>query len=638
MTRDPEAELKFLRERVQELESANSMRSDPLLLALLEHSSMFINVVNPEGRFIATGRQPEAFGSVVGRSLFEFLEPASHHAVRDALAKARATRQPVTYECEGYAENGERGHVYQVRAVPIVTDDAVAAIVLVPTDITERVRLERSLRDSNDALHLAASATGIGFWRWDIPKNEIIWDERLLQIFGFERTPPDYQTYLEALDADNRAVVQDAVRQVFERGVYPTVEHRVRRANDGASRWVLAAATVEKDAQGRPAVLRGGVLDITERKELARQMERAERVQAVGQLAAGIAHNFNNLLAVIIPGLSFAVEDTTTNDDHGLQAALTAALQARDLVKSMLSLTAVPAADAHANADPAEVVRRTVEMCRATFPREIAIGCVIHPVSGRVGLVANSLEQIVLNLLTNARDALEGASGRRAEIDVTVEQVPGPAAMLQHVRITVTDNGAGMSDEVRRRLFEPFFTTKPRHRGTGLGLATVTARLREAGGSIECASRSGQGTTFVVELPLRPAAGTERPVSPEQPTIRLSGRVLIVEDEDLVRSMLRRVLENAGMEVVEASSAAEARAELDGQAVDVVVLDHSMHVESGLAALSSLRTRTRAPVLLFTGYAPEIPRGIAAFLRKPARPDELIAVIHELLQRPPEAG
>ena len=631
--RDPDSEVRVLRERVAQLESAMSARTDPVLLSLLQNATSFLTVITPDGRIKATGRESEAFGSVVGRSVLEFTPQASQAVLLQALAKVRETGQPTFYEAGGFGENGEPDHVYHVRAVPVATDGVVQAIVLVPTDITERVRLERSLRESNDTLRMTVAASGIGFWRWDILNDRLEWDERLREIFGVAQTPADYQEYRKMIHPLDLPALEGAVRQAVEQGVYPTIEHRILRANDGAERWVLAAATIKRDDAGNPVLLLGGGLDITDRKQLSRQMELAERVQAVGQLAAGIAHNFNNLLAVIIPTLSMAIDHPSPDDTTTLKMGLTAALQARDLVKSMFALTAAPEAQASGSADAGEVVTRTVAMVRATFPREISLACTSEPAPAPVGMPASNLEQVVLNLLTNARDAIEEKAGGAAEIRVTVDYRPRRAGAPRAARLTVSDTGAGMTEETRRRIFEPFFTTKARDRGTGLGLATVAARVRTAGGTVACDSQRGRGTTFTIELPLRPGAGAAPAEDLAALPSQMSGRILVVDDEDMVRGMLRRVFESVGLEVHEAASAAEAREILERQPFELIFLDHSMPAESGLAALPSLRARTGAPVVLFTGHAPEVPADVAVLLRKPARPDEILRTAHELLSR-----
>ncbi len=356
-SRDPESEVRVLRERVAQLESAMSARTDPVLLSLLQNATSFLTVITPDGRIMATGRESEAFGSVVGRSVLEFTPPGSHSVLLRALAKVRDTGQAISYEAGGFGENGEprpcvpgarRAGRHRGRG----PGDSCSCRRTSPSACAWSVRCARA----NDTLRMTVAASGMGFWRWDILNDRLEWDERLREIFGVEQTPSDYQDYRKMIHPEDLPALEKAVRQAVEHGTYPTIEHRILRANDGAERWVLAAATIKRDDGGNPVMLLGGGLDITDRKQLLRQMELAERVQAVGQLAAGIAHNFNNLLAVIIPTLSMAIDHPSPDETTTLKMGLTAALQARDLVKSMFALTAAPDAQAHGSADAGEVV------------------------------------------------------------------------------------------------------------------------------------------------------------------------------------------------------------------------------------------------------------------------------------------
>ncbi len=496
---------RVLRERVAQLEKALTTGADPILRALGEHAPAFLNVVTPDGRSLATGRTSEGFGSVVGRSVFEFTDPGHHEAQRAALARVCATGAPVVYEVVGYGENGEPGHSYIVRAIPLLEAGKVGAIVLVPADITERVRLERSLAESEQALRLAVGAAKIGFWRWDMRADTIEWDRRVCEIWGVAETPASVDRYMALVHPDDRALIEGVVREVRETGVYPTLEHRLAATAGGGERWVLAAGSVLRDAKGKPSVLMGGVLDITEQKRMATQMERAERVESIGQLTAGLAHNFNNLLAVVVPNLELALAKAAEPQRSNLSVALDASLQARDLIKSLLELGRKRPALAREPADPRVVVGRVETICRMTFPRDITITHTIDPTVGHVSMPPTDLEQVLLNLLLNARDAVEKVEGPGRRIDLRLERLAGGAG-APSVRLQVADSGVGMTEDVRRRIFEPFFTTKPPYQGSGLGLANAAARVREAGGLLECESTPGVGTTLTLVLAEVPAS------------------------------------------------------------------------------------------------------------------------------------
>ena len=481
---DLREENRILRERVSQLEGDRSV--DPVLRALLDNAPTFLAVITPEGRFVATGRTSEAFGSVVGRSVFEFTQADQHALMREAFARACATKQPLTYESIGYGENGELGHTYLTRVVPLIEAGAVSTLLLVPADITDRVRLERSLSLSEQKLRLAVEATSMGLWSWDIARDEVLWDRRALEIFGVSEPPRDYEAFLGLIHPADRARLGEVVGRALETGVYTPVEHRLSRPAEIPERWILGTGAITRDESGQPTMMMGGVLDITAQKHAAAHVSRAQRVEALGQLSAGLAHNFNNVLGTIIPNLELALEHAVPDGAASISAALGAAMQARDLVKRLLAITAPRSAEAAKVSDPRAVVERAVALCRASFPREIQIDVTVAAGVGHAAMAATDLDQVILNLLFNARDALEALTGRPRTIAVHVDAPAGSAG--PRVRVRVRDNGVGMSQPVAARVFEPFFTTKPDHRGAGLGLADALVRVRDAGGQIDVAS------------------------------------------------------------------------------------------------------------------------------------------------------
>jgi two-component system, cell cycle sensor histidine kinase and response regulator CckA len=624
---------RVLRERIAQLEGAGLGQVDPLVQALLENSPAYMNVVTTDGRFLATGRVNEAFGSVVGRSVFEFTEPSEHAVMREAFARVCATARPASYESVGYGENGEPGHTYVVRAVPVLDHGEVSALVLVPMDITERVNLERSLIESEQAMRLAVEAARMGLWRWDMLHDQITWDARTLEIFGVSAPPLNREQYTQLIHPDDRDLVQRMVETAQETGAYSAFEHRLVARPEAGERWLLAAGKVIKDASGRPALMLGGVLDITDQKRLTIQMQRAERVEALGQLTAGMAHNFNNLLAAILPNVELALLDAPANLRPQLSAALDASLQARELVKSLMSLAGRRGTHAREPSDPKEVVARLEAICKLTFPREIELSTSIDPLTGLVAMPASELEQVLLNLMLNARDAVLEGTGSERRIQVLVDRVGTNAAALQ-ARIRVVDTGVGMSASVRAQVFEPFFTTKPPHRASGLGLADALSRVRQVDGRLECESSPGHGATFSLLLPEIPARApnTRAPIAQAKAQCAVEA-ILLVDDEPLVRYVNARVLSSEGYEVLQAASAAEAREILrqQGLRVKLILLDQSMPAESGLEALPSLQKLCSAKVVLFTGLATAVPVGIAGLLEKPARPSELLQTVRQVL-------
>jgi two-component system, cell cycle sensor histidine kinase and response regulator CckA len=624
---------RLLRERVAALEGAATSGLDPALVALVANAPGFMNVITVDGRIVATGRTSEGFGSVIGRSMFEFIDERYHGAVREALKRVCDSQIATEYELVGYGENGEPGHTWFTRVIPIVDGGVVKAMVMVPTDITERVRLQRSLEESEHAMRVTLDATRMGLWRWDMVSDEIRWDARVRQIFGVTETPQTVQEYMRLIHADDHPLLERVIREAITLGSFPTFEHRVHVPEGTPDRFVLASGAVIKDAQGKPTAIIGGVLDITEQKRMTLQFERAERVQALGQLTAGIAHNFNNLLAAILPNLEIAKRESPEPVQRRLSIALDASLQARELVKSLLTFAGKRSPQATDPSLVKDVVGRIDSICRVTFPREIALVQHVADDVRAVAIPPSDLEQVLLNLLFNARDAVLDTTDRARRIEIRVDRMP-EAVEPRRVRFRVIDNGVGMSAAVRGQIFEPFFTTKPPHRGSGLGLANALARVREAHGTLECESELGVGTTFtflVAEAPLK-ATGPAHSLPPQAKT-GAGELILVVDDEPLVRNVAAHVLKNEGYETVEAGSAQEARAVLDAQGdkVRLVLLDMSMPMESGVEALPTLRARCAAPIVFFTGWATDVPQGAAAVITKPARSHELCRVVRAVL-------
>lgn len=366
-----------------------------------------------------------------------------------------------------------------------------------------------------------------------------------------------------------------------------------------------------------------------QRAQLEEQLRQSQKMEAVGQLTAGIAHNFNNMLQGISGNLQLALLDAEGDLKGMLQDADRVTHRAADMIRQMMVFTrqGLQTVTRHVRLGP--VVLNTVDICRRTFDRridiEVDLAAAEAAVSGDPGL----LQQVLLNLLLNARDAV-------AEVD-------HPSIRLvvdrdgEGVCITVADNGSGMDEATRHRIFEPFFTTKPVDRGTGLGLATVYGIVTQYGGDVTCESSPGQGATFRVLLPV-----AEGPAEAAAEAVSQTATVLVVDDEDVVRSTTSRFLERQGYRVLCADSGVEALQLLDESAttplsrIDLVLLDLSMPGLSGHDVLRQVRRQyPEIKVLIFTGYATDDDEvdGADGVVHKPITASELSARLAEVLGR-----
>ncbi len=424
----------------------------------------------------------------------------------------------------------------------------------------------------------------------------------------------------ESSTFDNVAIGARGNKMYFENRVGPVLE-------DGV---VVALALVSND--------------VTDRRQLEEHLRHAQKMDAVGKLAGGIAHNFNNMLMGILPNVQLAERKAPPELRSYLREAREGALRAAELVRQLVLFAVPHASGAVQDEAVGDVVRRAVEFCQKIFPREIAISLSIAGDLPRVAVDAGQIEHALVNICVNARDALLERNEGTLELRVSVVRVPAGATELssasaspdvEHIRIRVADTGVGMSPEVRERIFEPFFTTKEVGQGTGLGLATTYAIVVEHGGTVACRSAEGEGTVFDIYLLAGGSATGGREIVPVVEQGKTS--VLVVDDERLVRRAIASVLDDAGYRALEAAdgnAALELVATRPGE-VDLVLLDLSMPRLRGAEVLRRLHELVPdLPVLVITGGSREQVDGAAGVLHKPIMPRELIAAVSQTLGQP----
>ena len=389
------------------------------------------------------------------------------------------------------------------------------------------------------------------------------------------------------------------------------------------------------------------------RRALEERTHQAQRMESLGKLAGGVAHDFNNILAIIVNYTEFAIEessDPAVREDLG--HVRTAADRAMNLTRQLLTFTRGD------TVQPQDVdLREAIAEVRAMLQRTIGADITLHAPAGREPLTVHAdpgqLQQVLLNLAINARDAMP--DGGTLVIEADTAELDGEELDIQpavpagrYVRLVVSDTGDGMPPEVVEHIFEPFYTTKPRGKGTGLGLATVYGIVAEAGGAINVYSEPGVGTTFRVYLPMSGAsAGEPAPVAVRAPAPPPGdGRtVLVVEDEAPLARVLTRILSGAGYHVLAAATGAEALTMVDCKNVDVLLTDVIMPEMSGPRLAEALHERCPGlPVVYMSGYSngllgatrvldPGIP-----FVEKPFTGADLLHKVHEALERAPRTA
>jgi len=476
------------------------------LRAVLEAIPAFVVRLDAELRiqYINHLRAGITLEQTIGRPAREFVAPEDLEQFQAAVDRALLTGEPCRYMARGtHAVTRGGAAYYEGHAVPIDNGDGSRGVCIIATDVSEHMARADALAESEEKLRIAVEATGVGLFTWDAAADRLEYNQRFVDMVGC--APASSSEYMaRVVHPEDRPRVSGA-RDSAATGSPIFVEHRVVRP-DGEVRWMMPFGSVAKVGSGG-ARLTGGMLDVTARRLTEEHLRKAQRLDAVGSLTAGIAHNFNNMLAIILPALELSEKSAAPERMATMADAVHAARRAAELVAQLMTFAGRGRASSVTPHDLAPVVERAVSMCQRSFPNDIRIDMSIEPHAHLVDCDPMAIEQVVVNLLINARDAVLDAAGVQPSIAVELSEVdaspPDASApgLVRHVRIMVRDNGIGMSDAVKQRLFEPFFTTKGAGRGTGLGLATSYGVVREHGGFITFESRGGSGTTAAVFLP-----------------------------------------------------------------------------------------------------------------------------------------
>ena len=545
---------------------------------------------------------------------------------------------------------------------PVMYNGAMARIALAQ-DMTAEREATDALKASETRYMLAARATNHAIWDWDIARDRLQWSEGLTRIFGYPVVGPmnDVAHWLATVHVDDRVRVAeglDAVRASSDRASWED-SYRFLRA-DGMWVDVLDRCYVDRDDTGRAIRMIGAMEDVTAERQLEARLRQAQKMEAIGQLAGGIAHDFNNLLTVISGNLEFARGDLPTEHPVApdLDEIAAATERARTLVRQLLTFSRQqPVQPRVVQVD--EVVRGMERLLRRVIGEEIVFEVHVEPGSAPVLIDPGQLEQVLMNLVVNARDSLLTARHGHAGTggSLTVEVTPRALTMLErgtwgelsagrYVQLSVRDTGHGMDRHTQAHLYEPFFTTKDVGTGTGLGLATVHGIVQHAGGGIRVDSAPGLGTTFTILLPaVDTTAAPLAPVTAPAAAPEATATILVVEDETPVRTIVRRTLERQGYQVLEARHGADALLlwRRHRERVDAVITDMRMPEMGGEELVKQLRAeRADLPVVFVSGYAEESSAALVRrgdrFVEKPFTTDVLLSALADVLRAQHRSG
>lgn len=597
--------------------------------SIVVHAEGIIIDANPPAAALLGCSVPE----LLGRSVLEFAAPESRELVSSQIAvgfegpyAVMALRKDgSTFPAEIHSRNTRLGN------------QAVRVTIL--RDIAERKRTEAALRGRERQLRATFDGALDGMIVLDDDGKLIDVNPAACTLFGLAREQLTYRRIHDFADA----------RANFDQGWQTFREQHTQRGEfklcrpDGTFRWVEYSATADLLPGRHLAILR----DMSERKRLEEQLRQAQKMEAIGRLAGGVAHDFNNLLTAITsygqmlldslpagdPGRRYAEEITRAGDRAaGLTRQLLAYSRQQVLAPQVLNLNGV--------------VTGLERLLRRLIGEDIELVTKLDPNLRKVKADPGQIEQILMNMAVNGRDAMpQGGTLSLATANVELDEAYAwshvdvqPGA---YVRLSVSDTGCGMTEEVRARLFEPFFTTKDVGKGTGLGLSTVYGIVKQSEGHIEVVSAPGLGTTFHVYLPqVMETVRADRPSTEIKRPLRGSETVLLVEDDDVVRALTRTVLQRQGYTILEAAHGMDAL-KLYGRhegPLHMLLTDVVMpHMNGRQLYLQLAQLRPGIKVLYMSGYTGGAIAHLgeleaeAAFLQKPFPAEVLARKVREVL-------
>lgn len=497
-----------------------------------------------------------------------------------------------------------------------------------------------------ERLQLAQQAGRIGTFEWHIQSNAVTWTAELEALYGLAPDSFDgrYDAWMQALHPDDRPRVEQELQQAITsrqgldtefRIVYPT----------GETRWIAAKSSFFRDVTDQPLRMIGIHMDITEKKQFESQFLRAQRLESIGTLASGIAHDLNNILTPILAVVQLLPLKATTIDEqtqHLLKIAETSVKRGAELVKQILSF-ARGVEGKRISLQMYHLLSEIEKIIQPTLPKSIDIQTNIPPTLWTVSGDPTHLHQVFMNLCVNARDAMPQGGilqivAKNLFIDAQYARMHLDATVGPHVVITVTDTGSGIPATILHRIFDPFFTTKEVGKGTGLGLSAVLGIVKSHGGFVDVQSEVNQGSKFNVYLPAHES--TVYTIDDELEL--LSGQqelILVIDDETSICEIIKTTLETYNYRVITANDGIEAialfaehKADITSVLTDIMMpsldglntlpllrrFNPNVHVIA-MSGLSSTETLTQARSLDFN-----------SFLSKPFTTRELLQILHKL--------
>jgi two-component system cell cycle sensor histidine kinase/response regulator CckA len=570
------------------------------------------------------------------------------------LINARSIRVPVIV-VSGTIGEDTAVQVLQKGAADYLLKDRLARL----GDAVQRVIDERRLQDEKqeaeaalkaveDRTRFALEAARVGVWESDLRTDATVWSATLEALHGlapgtFRGT---YRAFLDCVHPDDREAVRTSIEEARRQHTDWNILYRTPWP-DGTVHWINETGKTFYDEAAMPVRAAGIALDVTERHILEEQYRQSQKVEAIGQLAGGIAHDFNNLLTAI-HGYSELLSDELGPESphqHDVTEIRRAAERAASLTRQLLAFSRRQILEPRV-LDLRDVLRGLESMLKRLIGESIAIVLRLTDDDARVKADPGQIEQVILNLVLNARDAMPDGGSlflevATVELDEAYARRHVSAQPGRYVMLAVSDTGVGMDAATQARIFEPFFTTKPEGRGTGLGLSTVYGVVKQSSGTVWVYSEPGRGSTFKVYLPKVDELAEQPEIQPAADDLTGSETILVVEDEPGVRALLAKVLHRYGYRVLLAATPHEALdlARQYADPIDLLMTDVVLPEMNGRALAQQIAIhRPATRVIFMSGYTDNaiVHHGVldpdTPFLQKPFTPYAVARKVRSVLK------
>jgi PAS domain S-box-containing protein len=593
------------------------------------------------------------------KDLMDLFLPEDLPWIQKAVDDALKGIQPLDIEHRIFRRDGQERYLHSLAEVISNPQGKPVSMSGTIQDITERKLAEEALRKSEERYRLVAKATNDVIWDWDIVLDTVLWNDGLNSVFTYEPSQVinNFEWWFERIHPADRERIANNIQATLDGGGLSWFdEYRFQKA-DGSYAVVFDRGYIAQDENGKPVRMIGAMQDLTERRkaeqalrESEEKLQQAQKMESIGRLAGGIAHDFNNLLTAILGYSEIALMQIKEGDPlrANIEEIKRAGNRAANLTRQLLAFSRKQVLQPQIM-DFNSIVFELDKMLRRLIGEDVELVTHLQDSIGLVKADPNQVEQVIINLAINARDAMP--NGGKLTIETANVQLDREYSSKHpdvrpgaYVMIAVSDNGEGMDEAVKERIFEPFFTTKSIGKGTGLGLSTVHGIVKQSEGHIWVYTELGNGTTFKLYFPRTDVSAIQfNPVNEKLRTNNTGNEtILLVEDDEIVRKMAMRILELDGYQLLCASSPFEALSicKQYTEKIHLLLTDVVMPQMSGnILAQNVLSLRPDIIVLYMSGYTENtivhhgaLDEGIN-FIEKPFTPELLSQKVRALLDK-----